>query len=379
MLRWVLGLVVALAVACAPRRALASPPQADESTAHPMAAEGASPEGDTDQSAQPSIDATKSYAGRAVRVAAESDVCFGSWADVVPGAPPGVEHPKGTVVLAWCDAKLGPVLVEWDIATERALRRWIVGLSTAHVQVQIARTGGALYMVVSRLVNGPVELIAFDAATLAKTWQLSLEQGDEPSVGAEGNVIALSFMTGDKERRVVILDARTRAITGRQTLASASWMLPYRPHVVRGTVYVGHPRPEGPIVHALRLDGTETASFAPADKAYGTARGQIAVYGDHLFLPSLLGTYELDASLKLVRRHRGILASILAIEPKLGLSIDTHFVYRSRLDAAGVRVKASHPDDSLHREVLWAHGRAVSVTPSEGIWVATFAPTADGR
>jgi hypothetical protein len=308
--------------------------------------------------------------GRAVRVA----YTLGR-ADGAPGAAPDGTHPSGTLFLAWGDETLGPVLVEWDVATERVLRRLVVGVSKAHNDVQIFRAGNVIYMVAGGGPTDAIELVAVDATSLAKTWGMSLDPGLYPSVSADAATVVVTFSVSPRFH-VRVVDAGTHAVVGRQSFEGTG-PEPYRPVLIGGTIVVGFPRAAGPIVHALRRDGAQTAVFDPRDGAWGTNYGQVAEYGGHVFLQSGTSIYELSSSLVLLKTHPNKwYGGRLAIEPRSGLVVGQGREYASRLGAQISPVRTTLSEEARPMGVFWANGRAVGLASRTfDVYVWTFDPT----
>jgi hypothetical protein len=135
----------------------------------------------------------------------------------IPWAPPGPQHPRGTILLAYSDRASGPRVVEWDLARDAAVRSLSLGLSTSSVDVSIARAGESC-VVVSSAPGGAV-FVSLVSPALEMRPAIEIGRGSGAVVAASGSRVAVAWLdAAGKAISLATMDAREGAVRARGSL-----------------------------------------------------------------------------------------------------------------------------------------------------------------
>jgi hypothetical protein len=139
--------------------------------------------------------------------------------DVLPGQPPSLEHPGGTVLVACADVDGGsPRIEEWDMATAGVVR--IVGLPLAHspVTLNMVRAGGNIH-VVSEDDQSNIRYVTLTKQLRVEA-SFNLERGTAPVIATDGNTVAVLWCETSGAAGVDVIDALGE-VRGRRVLDGA--------------------------------------------------------------------------------------------------------------------------------------------------------------
>ena len=291
----------------------------------------------------------------------------------VAGAPPGPDHPDGTVLIGYSDRSRGPCIVEWDLTTASVVRNVPLSLPRIYADVSLARDGDTIVAVVGS-GNGsgstyPMQQAVVLGADLRAKRAIPLAIGRGANVAVRGSTAVVTYYArrhAGLALAVVFLDTTTGHRSAPLDIALPSSALDiggYRASNTAllddGSVIVapGAPTPElvrvvgapgvAPTIAArLPSEDLKAIAAAPGGGLIGLAPGTFIVFSGALE-PETKTNVELR-SRRLARRPAT--SEVVTDSGEYG-SIGGPFVGAFRGRTLGVT-----------NDVFWSYGRAVVLT-----------------
>ncbi len=243
------------------------------------------------------MDPTPAVLVRRVALPDARPVPEGPWGDIdaVEGTPPGLEHPRGTVIVAQASAEEpSPAVTEWDVATGGLVRSAVLPWPATEADLRIARTGNALHVVAARGSAGSLVYARL-------TSRLQIEQvetlgaGERARMATDGHVVAILWSGtregdasegGTRGWQLITLDAFGRRLGAMSLLrTNVSTFIYGQPlAVVDGNVFVLLPNGALPTLLRLGPDlgvrAVQSLPWSPDDARLMASDGRVLFTDD---------------------------------------------------------------------------------------------------